>query len=234
VDWLRIRNRPRAELGSLLLPLVLSACLSGCGTTRGGAIPRAGLAPSQKRVWLASNGFHSSVAVPARLAPLEVRKRHPAAKVFAIGWGSRGFYTERAPGWYLLFTALFLPTRSALHVVPLDTPPETALPNSAWFEFPITSEGEARLRLRLDSAFLRDTGQRLRYLGVGKFAGSSFWDGSEVYLFPRTCNVWVASVLKSAGVRFVPWCSVEAGVLMRQGRRLGIQRTVVGRPKDPL
>ena len=211
--------------------------VSGCSSAQkkeARAQRKTALRPPAK-VWLVSNGWHTSIALRAEDATSELRTFAPSAKFLVIGWGGADFYMWRQMNNPMRrVRAMFLPTTSALHVIPVKTSIVKECPNSEVIEFDVTEQGLERLRKRLHLAFVRDPKGTPKLAGNGKTATSKFFEGTETYFFPKTCNMWAASQLNSAGVPIAVGAAIVADNLCWQGRKTG--RVIARRTKiqDPL
>lgn len=83
--------------------------------------------PPAATIFVASNGWHTSIVLPAAM----VRATGMAAEIAAFpdaaylefGWGDREYYPEPRPTIGQGIAALMTPTPSVLHVASLDGPP---------------------------------------------------------------------------------------------------------------
>jgi uncharacterized protein (TIGR02117 family) len=219
----------------LILPAAMLA--SGCSSPQKKAerTQRKGAKRPPAKVWLVSNGWHTSIALRADDATQELRTFAPEAKFLVIGWGGADFYMWRQMNNPMRrVRAMFLPTTSALHVIPVKTSLVKECPNSEVIEFDVTEQGLERLRKRLHLAFVRDPKGTPQIVGKGKKTDSQFFGGTETYFFPKTCNMWAASQLNSAGVPIAVSAAIVADNLCWQGRKTGkvlARRTKI---QDPL
>ncbi len=187
------------------------------------------------KVWLVSNGWHTSVALRRQDATKELQAFAPTAKYLVIGWGGADFYMWRQMNNPLRrISAVFLPTTSALHVIPVKTSIVKECPNSEVIEFEVTEQGLERMRKRLHLAFKRDPDGKPSIAGPGKMPLSKFFNGTETYYLPKTCNVWAASLLHSAGVPIMVSAAIVADNLCWQGRKHGVVLAVRTKVQDPL
>lgn len=208
--------------------------LASCAAPKRHAFAHSASNEPATKVWIVSNGFHSSIAVRGSDAPMEMRAFDPKADYFVIGWGGRNFYMGRVEQPWEYFTSVFLPNNSAIHVVPVHDSLIRECPNSEIIEFEISRAGAARLRERLKSDLALDTQGRMIFEGNGKSPKSKFFTGTETYIFPKTCNLWAASRLKTAGVPLTVGAALTADNLCWQGRRLGRILSYKGSSGDPL
>ncbi len=187
------------------------------------------------KVWLVSNGWHTSIAVRTADATLELRAFAPDSRYLIIGWGGADFYMWRKMHQPLrMLKAIFLPTSSALHVIPVKTSLVENSPNSEIIEFDVTEQGLERLRKRLTAAFKRDPDGKPTIAGPGRLPTSRFFDGTETYYFPKTCNWWAASQLRVTGVPILVSAAIVADNLCWQGRKHGKLLSVRTNKQDPL
>ncbi len=190
--------------------------------------------PNTARVWTVSNGFHTSIAVRAKDAPADIRALDPQARYFVIGWGARDFYMGnlRYPWEYL--RTVFLPEPSTVHLMPIRTNLLEECPNAEIVEFEVKPSGLRQLRDRLEADFHRDDHGQFVVFGPGRLPLSRFYQGTETYFLPKTCNMWVASRLKTAGVPMTVGVAVSAGNLSWQSHRQGRVLSTLKRPREVL
>lgn len=187
------------------------------------------------KVWLVSNGWHTSIAIRTADATPELRTFAPDSRYLIIGWGGADFYMWRNMDRPLsVLNAILLPTSSALHVIPVKSSLVEHSPNSEIIEFDVTEQGLERLRRRIKAAFKRDPNGRPTIAGQGRLPTSKFFDGTETYYFPKTCNLWAASQLRVAGVPIVVSAAIVADNLCWQGRKHGRLLSVRTNKQDPL
>lgn len=215
-----------------LAPLFFGGCSEEARAKR--LVRKSAKRPPAK-VWLVSNGWHTSVALRTTDATAELRAFAPNSKYLVIGWGGADFYMWRNMNNPLKrVRAMFLPTASALHVIPVKTSLVQGCPNSEVIEFEVTEQGLERLRKKLHMAFKRDPHGKPAIAGPGKVAVSKFFEGTETYFLPKTCNWWAAQSLDVAGVPIRVSAAIVADNLIWQGRKHGkllAERTTV---QDPL
>jgi uncharacterized protein (TIGR02117 family) len=186
-------------------------------------------------VWLVSNGWHTSVALRRQDATKELQAFAPSAKYLVIGWGGADFYMWRQMNSPIRrIRAMFLPTASALHVIPVQTSLLSECPNSEIIEFDVTEQGLEHLRKRLTASFKRDPKGKPQVAGPGKVPLSKFFDGTETYYLPKTCNMWAASQLHAAGVPIRVSAAIVADNLCWQGRKRGKVLATRTKIQDPL
>ena len=65
------------------------------------------------------------------------------------------------------------------------------------------------------------TGETPENLGEGLYGRSRFYRANGSYYFPKTCNVWTAQALKTAGLPTRPATSMTAESVLRQSLKIG-------------
>jgi hypothetical protein len=209
-------------MSRLFFLMAWSLCLlASCAAPKDFSAQSQPLPANSAKVWVLSNGFHTSVALRAQDCPAAVQAMDRKARYFLIGWGGRDFYMGLVHyPWDYVRTVLF-PTRSTLHVVPVRTGFVQEFPRAEIIEFDVTTSGLERLRGRLSADFKHDAQDHLIVDGPGRLPLSRFYSGTETYFIPKTCNMWAAVHLKLAGVPITSCVAVSAGNLCWQGARQG-------------
>ncbi|MFK7941694.1 MAG: DUF2459 domain-containing protein [Paracoccaceae bacterium] len=184
-------------------------------------------------IWVVDHGYHSGLIVsnaklmraalelgrqdPAAAARLRwLASRYPDAEWIEIGWGDAAFY-QQTPGIgdvdpWLALRALFWPTEAVLQVVPGWGAPEEGFPGSETLRIGVTKKG-----LRLLSGRLAETIPEPApgtWLGPSLYGYGAFYPAELDYHLFRTCNHWVAWLLRGAGVPASPVPgTVSAGLM---------------------
>ncbi len=206
-----------------ILIAIACALAGGCTTQKREEIRqrRAAQKPPAK-VWLVSNGWHTSIALRTEDATKELQAYAPKSQYLVIGWGGADFYMWREmENIFRQTRAILFPTSSALHVIPVKRSLVQEFPNSEIIEFEVSEQGLERLRKSLARSFKRDPKGQPLLIGPGKFSTSFFFSGAETYYIPKTCNMWAASKLNTAGVPIRVSAAIVADNLIWQGRKNG-------------
>ena len=226
-----LRYRSGLMRSCLLLVLtIVSLFLGACAHPRRASFSAVGSIATE-RVWMVSNGWHTSIALRAKDTPPELRALDAKARFFVIGWGGRDVYMWRDFHAWQAVTSVFLPTASAMHVIPVRSTLLLECAHSDIVEFDTTRDGIARLQERLRGAVVRDAAGTPAVAGLGKFPLSRFFSGSETYFFPKTCNTWAAGCLQTAGVPIRETAAIAADNLIWQSHHQG--RTLATRSDPP-
>ncbi|MGF1500357.1 MAG: DUF2459 domain-containing protein [Paracoccaceae bacterium] len=182
-------------------------------------------------VTVIDHGYHAGLAVriadlraAALMAEPEAAHRletlaslWPEARWLEIGWGDADFYrATRTPADLelgLTVRALFWPTPSTLQVVPLWQRPSEAFARSPRVALGLSEAGFRRLADRLGRD-LTLRGGRPVYLGPSLYGPGAFLAAEPSYHAFRTCNQWVAGLLRAAGVPSSWfWSATSAGLI---------------------
>jgi uncharacterized protein (TIGR02117 family) len=183
-------------------------------------------------IHVVSNGWHTSIAIPRRDIPagtLTMAREVRGADWVLFGWGERHYYAtgDRSP--WAIFSALCLPSGSALHVIPFRGPVPARFPRCEIITLRISRAGLNGLCAAIDESFARRQG-KLVPIGPGYYRGSRFYLGARPYYFPNTCNVWTARMLKAGGYPLRSGTAWVADDLMAQLRPHGWQIANMRRP----
>ncbi len=201
----------------------LTLLCTGCRGPKKNLFPPAAGVP-RKTVHLVSHGWHTGIIVSRADIPTNV---WPAQRDFAVfesvevGWGDDGFYRSEKITATIAVQALFWPTPSVLHVVGFNGPPEQEFPESQVIRVGLSPEGFQQLCAFMDRAYAHTASGRTIPLGPGLYGESEFYRANGSYYFPKTCNSWTASALRSAGCPITPLWSVTSGNVMSQAKKFG-------------
>ena len=196
---------------------------TGCLGPKKNLFPPAAGAP-HKIIHVVSHGWHTGVIVSRADIPTNT---WPAQRDFAafesleVGWGDDGFYRSEKITATIAVKALFWPTPSVLHVVGFNGSPEREFPESKVVRVELSAEGFTHLCGFLDRTYAHTASGQAIPLGPGLYGESEFYRANGSYYFPKTCNAWTASALRSAGCPITPLWSVSAGRVMMQAKKFG-------------
>jgi Protein of unknown function (DUF2459) len=113
-----------------------------------------------------------------------------------------------------------LPNKSVLHVVGWDDPPEEYFPGDI-VRLQLTPSQVQAICRHIHDTYDRDQNGHVKSLGPGIYGDSNFYRARGKYYAPKTCNVWTARALQSAGLSIrAETCSL-AGAVIRAARREG-------------
>lgn len=147
---------------------------------------------------------------------------YPWAEWTEVGWGDAAFY-QATPGIgdidpVVALRALFLPTPSAVQVVPGWGLPEAAFPHSGHAVLMLSPAGFDRLAIELavTLAPAGPDGAAPAPLGPALYGGGVFLPAEPSYHGLRTCNHWTSSLLRAAGVPSSWFLSTTSAGLMAE------------------
>jgi uncharacterized protein (TIGR02117 family) len=226
----RGRKRPSLAGRSLTALLAIPAAYMAAAVigsfvpvNRGWTEPEQGIT-----VYLADNGIHTDIIMPAEAAGLSwagVVPRSDAATVpattrwVAFGSGEERVYLNTPTWWDIrprTIWAVLTGSRRVMHV--------------EWIDRPEYAEREIRLRpeeyRRLWAAVRADfdlnpRGRPMRIDHPGYNCCDAFYWGSGRFNALRTCNSWTADKLRIAGVKTSLWPPFAPGLLWRYRRLTG-------------
>ena len=159
------------------------------------------LRPADLR-WAAIGIARSDRATAALLRALAAR--WPTAAWIEIGWGDRAFYqaTARVSDIQidLALAAVLWPTPSVVQAVPLWQPPAEAFPYSGQVALTLSDRGFLNLAEGIAAAIAPGPDGLPAPVGPSLYGAGEFLPSSLSYHGLRTCNQWVAGLLRRAGV----------------------------------
>jgi uncharacterized protein (TIGR02117 family) len=203
----------------ILLATILAA-LCACATPPGGPAQSQDGGPVVA-VHLVAHDGHTGIVVrradiPAGLWPES--RDFPQAEFLEVGWGNRDYYYGRNQGLGGTLTAL-LPSPSVLHVAGFRGAPADYFRVSEIVELAVPADGFGRLVRYIHDAYDRAGELPAAALGPGLYGDSRFYPAWESFHLFRTCNVWTARALRSAGLPIRDSIAMEG--LMSQAREIG-------------
>ena len=168
-------------------------------------------------IYLASNGVHTGIVVPATAAGIDWRGRVRASdlpdpslagKWLMFGWGDRDFYLH-TPTWSdirpgTVLSALVGSGQTLVHVDHLDD----FYADIDMRPLRVTADQYRRL-----ADFIKATFAKPREATPGYGSRDMFYAGKGRYSVIRTCNVWTGEALKAAGVRTAVWSPFPGGIM---------------------
>ena len=209
----------------LLLLLALVVLASGCAAqSNSGALPAADAQATTHRVHVVRHGWHSGIVVRAADVPMQAwlaRREFADAEYLEVGWGDRAYYQAPDPSAWLGLRALLWPTAGVLHMVAFSGPVERYFASAEIVALQVTPQGLARLVAAVSVSHELDAAGRPISFGPGLYGTSRFYASNEAFHLFATCNVWVAAMLREAGVPLIPTLSPTSGALFAQLRRHG-------------
>jgi uncharacterized protein (TIGR02117 family) len=176
-------------------------------------------------VYLADNGIHTDIIMPAEVAGLDwapllpksdAAAVPPGARWVAFGSGEERVYLETPTWWDIRPKTLWAVMTGSNRVMHVE-----------WIANPSYAEREIRLRpqeyrrlwaaIRADFRIDRD-GKPLRIDHPGYDCCDAFYRGSGRFNALNTCNSWTADKLRIAGVKTSLWPPFTSGLLWRYRR----------------
>jgi uncharacterized protein (TIGR02117 family) len=223
------------KLGLALTLVAIVQALAGCASQEPNRLAADASPPGVHSVFVVAHGYHTGLVVRSRDVPeaaWPARRDFPDAEFLVLGWGEREYYPHDDPGVSLALRAIFTPSPSTLHVLPITGSLPRIFHDSEIIELRPTETGFRRL---ID--FVRET-YELDAHGRGIPVPSGVRHQGRFYASPRTfhafenCNTWVARALQQAGLPIQPESTFTAGALLRQVRPLSADLPALGSDKQ--
>jgi uncharacterized protein (TIGR02117 family) len=215
-----------AKTGLLRLLFVCAALLvfaDGCARRQPNRLAHAPPPWGTHSVLVVGHRYHTGLAVRAgdvRAAAWPARRHFPGAVHLLLGWGEREYYTHEDPGFALALRALFVPSPSAIEVIPVAAGIAQALPDSEIVELHVGRAGFDRMVEFVRATHEFDASGNAVVIGATADGRGLFYASARPFDALHNCNVWVAHALQAAGLPVRPQAAVTAGLLLRQVRRL--------------
>ncbi|MEM9060817.1 MAG: DUF2459 domain-containing protein [Pseudomonadota bacterium] len=183
-------------------------------------------------VHVVDHGYHSGIMIrPAdlRRAALELdlidgalgdrlrwlTSRFPQAPWLEIGWGDAAFYqvtpTIGDIDVGLALRAILWPTESALQIVPIYLSPEDFLALDQGVSLRLSEAGLGALARELAETVPEDLPDAI---GPSLYGGGAFYPATLSYHLFRTCNHWVARLVRAAGAPTSPVLATFSSTLI--------------------
>jgi uncharacterized protein (TIGR02117 family) len=211
-----------------MLWLAIWLALSGCAALPADPAQPPGDDPVV-RIYVVAHDGHTGIAVPRSDIAPEVwpeSRDFPHADYLEVGWGNRDYYYGRDQGLSGTLRAV-LPSPSVVHVVGFRGSPASYFRANEIIELAVPLDAYQRLLRYISDAFHRAGAPSAANLGPGLYADSRFYPGEEQFHLFRTCNVWTARALRSAGLPIRDAITMDG--LMSQAREVG---STVNRPRN--
>jgi hypothetical protein len=181
------------------LPLPILLALSACGTPPGPCL----LPVGPDKAYVVSEDWHSDIALPVSELDdglQDIARRFPGARILLFGYGKESFMTAPA-GSLAKYLAAPWPGEAAIEVTALNVDPADAYPPDDLVTLALPPGGAHSLSayIRGDMADNPDGTPRVVAHRHDPEDAILFAANSR-YGFLHTCNGWVATGLKDAGV----------------------------------
>ena len=208
----------------LLLLLALVVLASGCAAQSNPGAASAADVQATVRVHIVRHGWHSGIVVRAADVPEHAwpaRREFIGAEYLEVGWGDRAYYPAPDPSVWLGLRALLWPTAGVLHMVAFSGPVEHYFASAEIVVLQLTPQGFAQMVAAISASHELDAAGQPIPFGPGLYGTSRFYASREAFHLFATCNVWVAAMLREAGVPVSPTLSPTSGALFAKLRRHG-------------
>jgi uncharacterized protein (TIGR02117 family) len=179
-----------------------------------------GTAADSHAVYVVEYGWHTGIVFRPPDLPDGSLPSFPGiapASYLEVGWGEARYYPNPDPGTGSLLRAALWPTRSVVHVTPLQVAPPQAYRMRKQVQLTVSdAELVALATFVRKSLTVRD--------GAALPAADSWLEGSRFYRSPlryhvfNNCNHWAAAALRAAGCNTHPRYTLTVDRVMRQAR----------------
>lgn len=176
----------------------------------------------QMIIHVVDHGIHTGIVVDAQTASDSISGLAfdlTEIGFIEFGWGDRAFYMADSFSLWLAIKALFLPTRSVMHVAGLRHHPEHYFRHSDIESILLSKNQVVAMLGFINQSFVRDGQGDLDNLGRGLYAYSRFYSATGTYHIFNNCNTWTMEALAEAGVAVDSPLALTSPGVMRRIRR---------------
>lgn len=210
---------PPAKLLWLLAALILFA---GCAANRvHQPLP---VADAERTIYLVDLGWHTGLAVKRTDIPPGLwpeAQDFPKAEYLEVGWGDHDFYQSAGFNLWYGIKAVLVPTRSVLHVVGVPVHPTAYFSAAEIVEIRLSERQLRQIIVSIHNTYTRENTDRAQAIAPGLYPDSRFYAAEGKFHMFNTCNVWVARILRDAGLPVVPFFAVSSRGLLSQAQEFG-------------
>lgn len=136
---------------------------------------------------------------------------NPDVEWLIVGWGAREFYTSTAALSDIRFSALWNGVTGDTSVMHLDVAGNLRGVDAIDF-LPLSGVQMTALLAAVDATFQRDQAGRPIALGARFSDHDAFFEARGRFSIFYTCNAWIGSTLRAAGVPFGVWTPTPQAV----------------------
>jgi len=122
------------------------------------------------------------------------------ARYLEFGWGDEQAYRVKEVGFRTIMKAMFLPTKSVVHLERFNETPYAHYSDSQLESFDVTPVQLEAMLAVIEKTIRKDASGNLLNMGPGVEADSTFFRAKKLYFIGRSCNMWTAKVLKAADI----------------------------------
>jgi len=166
-----------------------------------------------------SLGWHTGITIEYKCIPKRYKKYFDDFrdyKYIEISWGDAKFYQDRSPriNYLLAARAILLPTHGILHITGFNLSIELFYKYCSIKKINITNSDFKKMMDCITSYFVLNRRYQPIRISQSLYAYGWFYESRDIYIFPITCNVWTALILKKAGLDITPIFYQSATLLM--------------------
>lgn len=175
-------------------------------------------------IYVVQHGWHAGIAVRRADVPegrWPVLDAFPDAQYLEVGWGEAHYYPGTSRGVWGAVRAGTWPTRSVLHVVPIDRAVRDRFPERTVVQVPVGEEALDALTSFVAESFAVDSTGHATTAAPGYYADSRFYESPLTYHVFNNCNHWAAAALEAAGCDTSPRWTFTVGQVLSQARTCG-------------
>lgn len=180
----------------------------------------------QIKLYLKTNGVHTDIVLPLvseikdwrkDISYTHTRGKDSTARWVGIGWGDRGFYLE-TPTWADLRASTAIRAATGLSTTAMHAtlyPSMQPSPDSV--PFYASDEQYQRLVHYIEASFKRNPSGKTLVIPTSAVYSDNdaFYEAKGRYSIFKSCNTWVNTGLKQAGLRACLWTPLDSPILSK-------------------
>jgi uncharacterized protein (TIGR02117 family) len=179
--------------------------------------------PKEMAIYISTNGFHTDIVMPVKTGMVDwsekisfsdTKSKDGNQNFVAVGWGNRDFFIN-IPSWAEV--KLSIAVRAALGMGPSamhTTFLKSVYEDESCRKIELSKSQYIDLANFIESYFIKDSLENFINISTPNTYGDSdaFYEAKGRYTPFFTCNTWVNSALKSAGLRSCLWTPFQRGL----------------------
>jgi len=177
-----------------------------------------------RAIYLVNHGWHAGIVVKRADIPPGVwteQEDFSESEYLEVGWGDRDYYIEPDPHLGITLKAALWPTQSVLHIAAFSGSVMDYFKDREIVAIGLTAAGFEKLCRYFQESYARDDAGRVVRLGPGLYGQSRFYLSRETYHLLKTCNVWTARALATAGLPITAGWTIRMEDLMAEVKKFG-------------
>jgi hypothetical protein len=226
-ELVAVPSYAKANPAGMLLActIAVSTLLEGCAAHEPNRIALEPPPAHARSIFVVAHRYHSGLAVRARNVPeaaWPARRDFPNADYLEVGWGEREYYATENPTLSIILHAVFVPSLSAIHVVPVSGSLTRYFLDSEIIELEVPQAGFERMVDFIRDTYELDANGEPIIVASGPHDPGRFYGSWRKLRRSEYRHVWGARAVAAAGLPVHSEEATTVGRLLRQVRGLSV------------